>query len=974
MSTPLRILIGASDGASDYGNKFGEPLIGGFCRSFGLRLSNGERREWIKPIMFSGGIGEIDHEMLKKEEPKEGNLIIKLGGPAFRIGLGGGATSSMTSGSSNLEFDAVQRGDAEMEQRLNLVIRACVEMRGANPILSIHDQGAGGTGNVVKEIIHPAGGVVEIQKVLIGDKTMSVLELWGAEYQENDALLIKESSLEMFSMICEREKCPFRVIGHVTGDGYIRVIDSTVKTDDFPVNLPLNKVLGKLPQKVFEDNSVNLELEPIIISQNILSKKNLLKNIKNVFSLINVGSKRFLTNKVDRSVTGLIAQQQCIGPLHTPLANVQVVAHSILDTKGSATAVGEQPIKGLIDCEIMGRLTVAEALLNLVWVKISKLENIKCSGNWMWPAKFTGEAVNMYSAAKSVSDTLVKLKLAIDGGKDSLSMASKTNILKTVKNTDNIETVKNTDNIETVKNTDNIETVKNTDNIETVKCPGSFVLSVYCDVENINKKIDPCLRLGEGGVLIFIDFGTNTTKLGGTSLAQSWNCVGNEVADVDIDQLSVGFNAIQDLINDGIATAGHDRSDGGLITTLIEMAIASNQGLEIELPSISDNNLTNDDLWSILFCEAPGVVIEISKNNVYSIIKKLNNLGLNKVSIIGYNIKDSNIIIRSDDKILLNETVADLRDMWEETSFALEKLQANPSCVLEEQNGLRYRAAPPYYIKYTPCTISKNYLLTSVKVAILREEGTNGDREAAAAFYLAGFECWDVTVSDLLSSKIDLSRFRGIIFPGGFSFGDVLGSAKGWAATLKYSPIISKQLQEFYNRSDTFSLGICNGCQLMSILGWVPSLSSESLVKFVENTSGRYESRFSSVKIEKNTNSIMLKGMEECTLGVWVAHGEGRAVFSDESLADKLASDGQIGLRYVDDENKPTMVYPFNPNGSEKAVAGLTSLCGRHLALMPHPERTCQTWNMPWIPQEWQKNKISPWMKMFNNAREWCGE
>ncbi|MDH5203590.1 MAG: phosphoribosylformylglycinamidine synthase, partial [Nitrospirota bacterium] len=536
LASPLQIEIEASNGASDYGNKFGEPVIQGFTRSFGMKLPSGERIEWVKPIMFTGGIGQIDNRHIEKGSPQKEMVVIKIGGPAYRIGIGGGAASSMIQGENiaELDFSAVQRGDAEMEQKVNRVIRACVEMGNENPIMSIHDQGAGGNCNVVKEIIYPSGAKIEIRNILLGDATLSVLEIWGAEYQENDALLIKTDNVEMFQEICKREKVPCAIIGEITEDGYVIIHDRTDGSS--PVNLELSKVLGEMPQKTFTIERIQPKRGPLKLPDDITVRDAL----ERVLRLVSVGSKRFLTSKVDRTVTGLIAQQQCIGPLQLTLSNVAVVSQSHFGLTGAAIAIGEQPIKGLINPQAMARMSVGEALTNIVWAKVSALEDIKCSGNWMWAAKLPGEGAKLYDAAIALRDIMIEFGIAIDGGKDSLSMAALI--------------------------------IDSSNKTEIVKSPGTLVISAYATCPDVTKVITPDIKMPGESRLLYIDLGLGEYRIGGTALAHVYGQIGNESPDLDDPQLlKRSFNALQRFISEDLILSGHDRSDGGLITTLLEM-------------------------------------------------------------------------------------------------------------------------------------------------------------------------------------------------------------------------------------------------------------------------------------------------------------------------------------------------------------------------------------------------------------------
>lgn len=934
LAVPLDIEIEASNGASDYGNKFGEPLIQGFTRSFGLKLPDGERREWIKPIMFTGGVGQIDARHIEKGEPEKGMLVVKVGGPAYRIGIGGGAASSMIQGENveELDFSAVQRGDAEMEQKLNRVIRACVEMAENNPVISIHDQGAGGNCNVVKEIIYPAGARIEIRNVLVGDNTLSVLEIWGAEYQENDALLVGPDRIDLFKSLCEREKVPFSVIGEITGDGYIVLHDAF--DDTTPVNLNLSKILGKMPQKTFRLERINTGLQPLRLPEDLTLRDAL----ERVLRLLSVGSKRFLTNKVDRSVNGLIAQQQCAGPLQLTLADAAVVAQSHLGLTGAAISIGEQPIKGLISPAAMARLSVGEALTNIVWARVSALEDIKCSANWMWAAKLPGEGARLYDAAVALREILLDLGIAIDGGKDSLSMAA------------------------VVKDPDN--------GTEVVKSPGTLVISAYVTSPDITKGVTPDIKMPGTSRLIYIDLGEGRYRLGGSALANVYGQVGDDSPDVETPGfLARTFNAIQQLLADDLILSGHDRSDGGLVTTLFEMAFGGNSGLEIDLIA------ADIDPLRVLFSEELGLVLEYMPEKEEAILRVLTDSGV-PCRIIGRTLAEKTIQIKVNGEEKIKESMLLLRGLWEETGYNLDRLQADPLCVDEEKRVAYERQGPSYHLTFTPEMTAPEVLGSDKKskVAIIREEGSNGDREMASAFHQAGFETWDVTMTDLLNGRITLDGFRGIAFVGGFSYADVLDSAKGWAGAIRFNSRIYDEFERFYTREDTFSLGVCNGCQLMALLGWVPwkGIDDRDQPRFIRNRSGRFESRFSTVRVFSD-QAVMLRNMEGSVLGVWVAHGEGRAYFPDSRIEKEVLEKGLAPIRYANDGGEVTGVYPFNPNGSPHGVAALCSPDGRHLAMMPHPERTFLKWQWAWMPEEWKRDlNASPWLKMFQNARQWC--
>lgn len=927
LASALEIEIEASNGASDYGNKFGEPMIQGFTRSFDMRLSTGERWGFLKPIMFTGGIGQIDDRHTEKDKEVKGMKIVQVGGPAYRVGFGGGAASSMLQGenASELDFNAVQRGDAEMEQKMNRVIRACNEMGDKTLIDVIHDQGAGGPANVLKELVEHSGGYIEIRKMRVGDPTMSVLEIYVAEYQERNGFLISPENIEEFQAICQREKVGCEVLGEVTGDLQFVVHDEL--DDSTPVDIDLSELLGDIPQKTFEDSRNTQQLSAVTLSDG-LSVRDALHD---VLRLVSVGSKRFLTNKVDRAVTGLIAQQQCCGPLQLTVSDVAVVAQSHFGLTGGATAIGEQPIKMLVDPARGARMAVGESLTNLVWAKIDDLEQVKCSANWMWAPKLPGEGAALFDAAKGMCDAMVAVGMAVDGGKDSLSMATMVGD-------------------------------------ETVKSPRELVISAYAAMSDITKVITPDLKKAGASVLLFIDLSDNHNRLGGSALAQTQSQLGNDCPDMDDPaKVKQAFLAVQEAITKGLLLSGHDRSDGGLITTLLEMAFSGNCGLDLALES-------SDSAMATLFSEELGLVLECADDDLAALTDVLSQYDV-AAQTLGRSSKEKQIRIRLNNEEVLHEDMRVLRSWWEETSYQLERLQMNPACADAENKNSYDRQGPAYNLSFTPEPAPAELLQKTdkPKVAILRDEGSNSDREMSSAFYAAGFEPWDITMSDLLAGRVNLDDFRGLAAVGGFSYADVPESAKGWAATIAFNDTLKKMFREFYDRPDTFSLGICNGCQLFGLLGWVPwqDIAAEKQPRFIHNTSGRFESRWATVKVS-NSPSLMLKGMEDLVFGIHVDHGEGLLNFPDKEIKEKVMAENLAPLCYVDDSGNATESYPFNPNGSPDGLAGLCSADGRHLAMMPHPERVFLAWQAHYLPEEMKDLQVSPWMQMFRNAYEWC--
>ncbi|XP_055628077.1 phosphoribosylformylglycinamidine synthase [Toxorhynchites rutilus septentrionalis] len=964
-SRPLKILIEASNGCSDYGNKFGEPVVSGFAVSFGVVSDDHQRMEYVKPVLFSGGIGTAESTQMNKLDPKPGMLLAKLGGPVYRIGVGGGAASSVDvqgDNNSDLDFNAVQRGDAEMENKLNRVVRACIELGEKNPILAIHDQGAGGNGNVLKELVEPgcAGAVIFAKEFKLGDPTINLMELWGAEYQENNAILVAAEHRQLLLDICARERCPISFVGVVTGNGYVSLIDHPAdfekyinrenreKWGELPFDMHLDHVLGKMPQKEFK-----LQRKPLVLRDLDLSNVTITESLNRILSTVTVGSKRFLTNKVDRCVTGLVAQQQCVGPLHTPLADFAITAVSSFGIDGIATSIGTQPIKGLLDNMAGARMSVAEAISNLVFVRITELADIKCSGNWMWAAKLEGEGAKLVDACKAMCAMMKQLNIGIDGGKDSLSMAAR---------------------------------VKN----ETVKSPGTLVISTYAPCPDIRVKVTPDLKAASLGIettLIYVNI-EGKFRLGGSVLAQCYGQLGAESPDLEKPEVLVqAFNTTQKLLKSGYLLSGHDVSDGGLLTCALEMAFAGLAGLKLDLTELYEKfgkrlgTTLEHSAAHILFAEECGWIIEVDSGEVSSISNAYNSSNV-PFFIIGKAFKtdirmaDSAVVEISGQQVL-KASVLSLFKQWERTSFEIEKLQANEQCAVEEYASLDSRSGPTYN-----CTVPQgsiyhvNGIKSKPRVAVIREEGTNGDREMAAALFNANFEVHDVSMSDLLNGKTTLDRYRGVIFPGGFSYADTLGSAKGWAACILYSNVLAPQFTRFKSRTDTFSLGVCNGCQLMGLIGWISLQEQTNVVEvpdvaLLHNKSERFECRWSTLKIAPS-KSIMLRKLEGSVLGCWVAHGEGRFSFKSNKVLAQLKRDNRVAMHYVDDNNKPTEAYPMNPNGSVEGIAAICSADGRHLAMMPHPERCTKMWQWPYISPGLDYMDDSPWHSMFAEANRWC--
>lgn len=898
----IRTLICASNGASDYGNKFGEPVVLGFCRSFGMTMNDNERIEYVKPIMFSAGIGQMDDKHLFKEKELESGIhVVRLGGPCLRIGIGGGSASSRDQSTENTveDFNAVQRGDPEMGNRLNRVIRTCIEMGDDNPILSIHDQGAGGMANVTKEIVYPNGAKINLRNVIMGDNTMSVLEIWISEHQEQDTILTRD--YETIEKICKRENLPVSIIGEIDNSGKM-----VVEYDgEIVVDFNLDSILGKdIPRKIYKlTNKCKKYISNMVKVDNVLEK---------ILKSISVCSKRFLVNKVDRSVSGLIAQQQCCGSSQTPLSDYSITAQSYFGKTGIVSSIGERPTIGLICPKAMARMSIGEMLTNIMFCKIDSFCDIRCSGNWMWAMKMDGEKERLYDAVKSMCDCMLELGIALDGGKDSLSMS-----------------------------------YQDKQRNETIKSLGTLVITGYTTTSDISCKITPDFK-EDGNLVYYLNFSNHKYRLGGSAYYQEQNMVGDECPDFeDTENFKNCFNNIQMLIKDNIILSGHDVSDGGLIVSLLEMCFSGNKGFR-------GNVEVGVKVENFLYSEEMGVVIEIREEDR----ELFEEIFEDECYYLGKLLEEDCFELVVNDYEIKNK-VSYLRNVWESTSMRMDMEQTNKECVEMEYNSYtNWKNVPKNFEIYTDKALhrlsSNNNITTKPKVAIIREEGSNGDREMASVFYDVGFEVYDYTTMEIVN--VDLSEYRGMIFVGGFSYSDVFGAGRGWYSIIINNPEIKEKFDDFYNRPDTFSLGVCNGCQLMTLLGWIPKCS------LVKNKSERFESRFSRVRIN-NSKSIMLKDMENCVLGVWTAHGEGRFL-----LTETINS---IPIQYVDNQNLMTEEYPYNPNGSELGIAGICSGNGRHLAMMPHPERCYIEWQKP-IDNGRNKYDRSMWYLMFKNAFDWC--
>jgi len=912
--TPEEILIKASNGASDFGNKFGQPLICGSVLTF-EHQENGKSFGFDKVIMLAGGIGTGILEESLKDVPGTGDLIVVLGGDNYRIGMGGGAVSSVATGEygNTIELNAVQRANPEMQKRVYNAIRAMAES-GANPVVSIHDHGAGGHLNCLSELVEATGGSIDMTRLPIGDPTLSDKEIIGNESQERMGLIIHEKDLPLLQRIAERERAPLYIVGKTTGDHVLSFIN---KQGEKPMHLELAYLFGKAPKTVLEDVS-----EPASFAGPRYDASHLNHYLEQVLQLEAVACKDWLTNKVDRSVTGRVAKQQCAGTVQLPLNNLGAVAIDYQGIKGIATAIGHAPVAGLADPGKGSALAVAKALTNIVWAPVTDgLRGVSLSANWMWPAKNPGEDSRLYAAAKRISDFAIELGINIPTGKDSLSM-----------------------------------TQKYPDG-QKVFAPGTVIISAAGEVENIRRIVEPVLQtVSDPAALVYIDFSGDGFHLGGSSFAQTLNVIGTAVPDVpDAAYFVRAFEVVQKLIRERLILAGHDISAGGMITSLLEMLFASNNtGMELDLDGMGES-----DIIKLLFSEKPGVIIQVS--DLEKVLRELDNSGIS-FHVIGKSLNERSFTISHNLKTY-NLSLNTLRDTWYRTSYLLDRKQCGPELAeIRYKNykaqELSYRFPEEFTGKFEQYGILPSRRGPgSVKAAIIREKGVNGDREMAWSMYLAGFDVKDVHMTDLIAGRENLEDLNLIVFVGGFSNSDVLGSAKGWAGAFLYNPKAKEALDNFYARHDTLSLGVCNGCQVMIELGLVYPEHAH-MPKMLHNASGKFESAFLNVDIREN-KSIMLKSLAGSRLGIWVAHGEGRFQLPyDEGKYE-------IPMKYSYGE------YPGNPNGSDYAAAAVCSHDGRHLVMMPHLERSIHPWNWANYPSERNTDQVSPWIEAFVNAREW---
>ncbi len=920
--TPMDILIKASNGASDFGNKFGQPLISGSVLTFENDTKD-RKLGYDKVIMQAGGIGYGKEKDSLKDKPKKDDIIVILGGDNYRIGMGGAAVSSADTGefSNAIELNAVQRSNPEMQKRVANTIRAMVESD--NKIVSIHDHGAGGHLNCLSELVEDTGGIIQVAKLPIGDKTLSDKEIIGNESQERMGLVIDKENLALLKNIANRERSPIYEVGKVTDDMHFKFEGKTGN----PIDLALADMFGSSPITVMEDQTIQRKYDSINYD-----KAEVYKYVQNVLQIEAVACKDWLTNKVDRCVTGKVAKQQTCGTLQLPLNDVGVMALDYQGEKGIATSIGHAPISALIDEVAGSRNAIAEALTNIVFAPLEdRLNSVSLSANWMWPCKNKGEDARLYNAVEAVSDFAMELGINIPTGKDSLSMKQKYT------------------------------------NFDVIS-PGTVIISATGQCKDIKKVVEPVFQKGIDSAIIYINFSQDKYKLGGSSFAQTLSKIGEETPTIkDSNFFKDAFNTVQELIDDGFVLAGHDISAGGIITTLLEMCFADvNLGANINLSDIEET-----DLIKLLFAENSGVILQVTELDKVTAFLEQNSISYFEIGSVD-EIPELSVI---KDDTILEFNIEEYRDFWYEPSYLLDKQQSGVQKAQErfsnyKNQPLAYKFPKQFSGKLSETILGKassNILANKNQkpktkdqrpiAAVIREKGSNSEREMAYAMYLAGFDVKDIHMTDLISGRENLEDVQFIVAVGGFSNSDVLGSAKGWAGAFLYNEKAKKALDNFFKRDDTLSLGVCNGCQLFVELGLI-NQNHEEKPKMLHNDSQKFECNFTSVEIQEN-NSVMFNSLAGSKLGIWAAHGEGK--FSFPYTEDKYNIVAKYGYNQ----------FPANPNGSDFNTAFLSSDCGRHTVMMPHLERSTFPWNWANYPTDRKNDEITPWLESFVNAKKW---
>ncbi len=944
ISSPLDIMLEGPIGGAAFNNEFGRPNLLGYFRTF-EEQHNGQMRGYHKPIMLAGGLGSIQAQQTHKDEIPEGALLIQLGGPGMLIGLGGGAASSMDTGTnkSDLDFNSVQRGNPEIERRAQEVIDRCWQLGEANPIISIHDVGAGGLSNAFPELVNDAGrgAVFKLRDVPLEEHGLSPMQIWCNEAQERYVLAILEQDLDTFRTICARERCPFAVVGVATDDGHLQVRDDLY--DNNPVDLPLNVLLGKPPKTTRSDSKQSL-------SENVFDagQYDLRESAYRVLRLPTVASKNFLITIGDRSVGGMTHRDQMVGRFQTPVADAAVTMMGFNTHRGEAMSMGEKPTVALFDAPASGRMAIGEAITNIAAVNIGNMGNIKLSANWMAACGNAGEDEKLYRTVEAVSLACQSLQLSIPVGKDSLSM-------KTV--------------------------WQDGDEQKSVTSPLSLIISAFAPVQDVRRTLTPELKNAADSTIFAIDLGFGRSRMGGSALSQVWKNISGIAPDLDdTAHLAAFYRVMQALVAEGKLLAYHDRGDGGLFATLAEMSFASHLGMNLDLAAMieqsrtcSDNSKLQDAAVRTLFNEELGAVIQVAAKHAEAVQTAFAEAGLaDALHAIGSINHSERLLIQNGNTVLLNEDRLDLQKAWAETSYQMQRLRDNPACADSEYALLADDKRSALFADLT-FDVAEDLAAPFInkgaqpKIAVLREQGVNGQIEMAAAFNRAGFDAYDVHMSDLMAGRTNLADFHMLAICGGFSYGDVLGAGEGWAKSVLFHPELRDMFAAFFARENTLTLGVCNGCQMVSNLAEIIP-GTQGWPKFKRNASEQFEARLSMVHVPKSP-SLILAEMAGSSLPVVVSHGEGRADFAH--LGGSVSGDLNIALQYVDGQNQPTDAYPLNPNGSPQGIAGVTNLDGRVTIMMPHPERVYRSAQMSWAPEGW--GELSGWYRLFAGARKALG-
>ena len=944
ISSALDIMLEGPIGGAAFNNEFGRPNLLGYFRTFEEQYQ-GQMRGYHKPIMLAGGLGSIQAQQTHKDEIPEGALLIQLGGPGMLIGLGGGAASSMDTGTnqSDLDFNSVQRGNPEIERRAQEVIDRCWQLGAANPIVSIHDVGAGGLSNAFPELVNDAGrgAVFKLRDVPLEEHGLSPMQIWCNEAQERYVLAILEKDLETFRRICARERCPFAVVGTATDDGHLQVRDDLYNNN--PVDLPLNVLLGK-PPKTTRSDSKQMPSESVFDA----GQYDLRESAYRVLRLPTVASKNFLITIGDRSVGGLTHRDQMVGKYQTPVADAAVTMMGFNTHQGEAMSMGEKPTVALFDAPASGRMAIGEAITNIAGVNIGKMGNIKLSANWMAACGNAGEDEKLYRTVEAVSHTCQALGLSIPVGKDSLSM-------KTVWQDEGAQ--------------------------KSVVSPLSLIISAFAPVQDVRRTLTPELKNTADSAIFAIDLGFGRSRMGGSALSQVWKNISGSAPDLNNSHhLAAFYQVMQSLVAEGRLLAYHDRGDGGLLATLAEMSFSSHLGMNLDLAAMieqtreqSGSNKLQDAAARTLFNEELGAVIQVAGEHIEAVQTAFEEAGLaaalHQIGAINHS---ERLLIQNRNTVLLNEDRLDLQKAWAETSWQMQRLRDNPECADSEYALLADDKRSALFADLT-FDVNENIAApfinrgTQPKIAVLREQGVNGQIEMAAAFTRAGFDAYDVHMSDLMAGRVQLADFQMLAACGGFSYGDVLGAGEGWAKSVLFHPQLRDQFAAFFNRQDTLTLGVCNGCQMVSNLAEIIP-GTQGWPKFKRNQSEQFEARLSMVNVPHSA-SLILADMAGSSLPVVVSHGEGRADFAH--VGGQVSGGLNIALQYVDGQNQIAEAYPLNPNGSPQGIAGVSSADGRVTIMMPHPERVYRSAQMSWAPEGW--GELSGWYRLFAGARKALG-